>query len=236
MRRIASVFAVMACVSAVACSVHTVEGQGPGGSSGSGTPESPNPPGSPTPNPPSGPSAKNAPPASTVAAPVELNAACPAFVACNAKPIGTYDYKSGCIGDVFADARKQCPAMQSVGVKADVVGSITFDGALLARDVQAHVSGTLVFPADCTLGQCAQVESALRGAFDTASCTPQAGGCNCAVSKTSATKDIAGYSINGSTLTVDNGDTYEICETGGSFSYSGKSAGAEDGSWSLAKR
>jgi hypothetical protein len=237
MGRFASVFAVMTVGFSVACTVTTTEGPAPSSDpspdpSGTGTGKAP----PPAPGNPSDVSAKNPPAASTVPGAVELNNACPGFVGCSANPIGTYDYKGGCIGDVFAEARQQCPAMQTVGVKADVVGSITFDGAALARDVNAHVSGKLVFPSDCTLGQCGAVENALKGAFDSAKCVPQAGGCQCDVSKTSTTKDLAAYTISGTTLTTDDGETYDICETGSSLSYHGNSAGSESGSWSLAKR
>lgn len=246
MIRSASVLAFMACVSAMACSVTTGGSDGPGSgtdgssSGGEGTGASSGNPGSSSGSSgtPASPTvdAKHPPPAASSAAPVEINATCPAFAACDANPIGTYDYTSGCIGDVFADARKQCPAMQAVGVTADVVGSITFDGVALARNVTADVSGTLVFPADCTLGQCAEVESALKSGFDSASCTAQSGGCSCVVKKKSVTNDYATYSIDGSTLTTSGGDTYDLCEKSGTLSYSGKSAGAETGSFSLAKR
>ncbi len=244
--RSASVLAFVTCVSAaMACTVTSTEGGGgpaDNSSGGVGTGSSGKtggPSGAPAPAPasPSVVDAKHPPPAATSSAPVEISAACPAFSACNASPLGTYDYKSGCIGDVFAEARKQCPGMQAVDVNAAVIGSITFDGAALARDVNAQVSATLVFPADCTLGQCTEVESALEsGGFDSATCTAQSGGCSCAVHKTSSRNDYATYTISGSVLTTSDGDRYDLCEKSGTLSYEGSSTGSESGSFSLTKR
>lgn len=243
MGRFVTVFAVMAGVLGVACSVTTTEG----GSSPSGGAPSPsasgahaaNPPPAQTSPTPAAPtvSASNPPPASTVSVSVDIENACPAFLHCNANPIGTYDYTGGCLDDVFADAKKQCPAMQAVGVKADVAGSITLDGTALAREATAHVSGTLVFPADCTLGQCAALESALKSELDAVKCTPQSGGCNCEVSKTAKTKDVATYTIDGSTLKTDGGESYDICERNGTLAYYGYGqSGTDRGYWWLHRR
>jgi hypothetical protein len=127
--------------------------------------------------------------------------------------------------------------MQTAAVKSTVKGSIYFVGSnALEREVTASVSGTLMFPADCTLGQCAAVESALASGFDSAVCTPQAGGCNCQVSRTEVTQDATTYTVSGDSLTTAGGDVYAICEKSGSLGYHGKSAGAEEGSFTLKKR
>jgi hypothetical protein len=127
--------------------------------------------------------------------------------------------------------------MQTANIKSTVKGSIFFvANSGLERNVTSSVSGTLVFPADCTLGQCGTVESALSGSFDSAKCTAQAGGCNCVVSKTATTQDATTYTISGNNLTTADGDVYSFCEKSGSLGYHGNGAGSEEGNFSLTKR
>lgn len=176
------------------------------------------------------------PPASTVEADVEIGATCPAFTACGGSLDGTYDYSGGCLGDLLADARKQCPTLDSSGVKVVVKGSLHFSGGVLDRNVVSTVSGVLAFPAACAAGQCGVVETALKGAgFPTAKCTGSSA-CDCTVSRVETTKNKTTFTTAGSTVTTGDGETYEICAKGADVTYRGKSAGSEEGSWSLKKR
>ncbi len=178
------------------------------------------------------------PAASTTEANVEVNAACPAVAACGGALSGTYDYTGGCVGDVFADARKQCPGLDTKGVSVKVQGSLHFTGTnALTRDAIAKLSGHVIVPAQCSLGQCAQVESSLKPSFDSVSCAAGAGGsCDCTIAKTDTTKNATTYTTSGTTLKTADGDTYEYCASATGLTYKGKSAGAEEGNWSLKKR
>jgi hypothetical protein len=177
------------------------------------------------------------PPTSTSEASVAFGATCPAFAACGGALEGTYDYTGGCVADLLADAKKQCPALDASGANVSVKGSLHFVGAnALARDVTATVSGTLKFPASCTGGQCAAVAAALKSAgFATASCSG-ATSCDCTILRSETTKNATTYTTSGSTVTTADGETYATCVNGPLFTYSGKSAGAEDGTWTLKKR
>ena len=175
------------------------------------------------------------PAASTVVAPVEIGATCPAFTACVGNPQGTYDYSAGCVGDAFAAARAQCPALDSSNTKATVTGSLYFEGNALQRDAVVHISGTIVVPETCSAGQCATVQAALTSGFDSVSCTGTSA-CTCTVSKTTAVKNATTFSVSGDTVTTGDGESYAICAQPSELRYSGKSLGAEAGSWQLTKR
>jgi hypothetical protein len=177
------------------------------------------------------------PAASTKEAPVEIGAACPAFSACGGSIDGTYDYASGCVGDVLADVKKACPTVDGSGLKVVVKGSLHFTGGkALTRDATSTLSGTIKVPAMCAQGQCSIVEKTLRDAgFATATCTGAAG-CDCTVAKTESTKNATTYAVSGTTVTTADGETYAFCAKGNALSYTGKSAGSEDGAWELTKR
>ena len=95
--------------------------------------------------------------------------------------------------------------------------------------------GSITLPAACAAGQCAAIESELKGAFDSVSCTGSSS-CDCTISKTEVETDATTYTIQGSVVTTADGDEYSICEAGADLSYSGKSAGSEEGTFTLKKR
>ncbi len=220
-------------VLAAACSTTTNNGTGGGSSSGSpdGGPVTPGSDGGSS----GGDSSTSVPPPSTSEANVDLDGTCPAFSACGGDPQGTYDYSAGCIADAVSSVKAQCPTADASGLKVTVRGSLTFLGDALTRDAVAVTSGTIVLPAACTQGQCAAVESALKSAFDSATCTGSAS-CTCTVKRTDTTKNATTFTVAGNTLTTADGDSYAICVAGGSLKYQGKSAGSEDGLWELTKR
>ena len=228
-----AVFALLS-VLAAACSSTTNNGTGGGSSSGSSPDGGPVTPGSDG-GPGGGDASTSVPLPSTNEANVDLGGTCPSFSACGGAPQGTYDYSAGCIADTLSSVKTQCPTADTSGLKVTVRGSLTFLGDALTRDAVAVTSGTLVLPATCSQGQCAAVESALRTAFDTATCTGIAA-CTCTVKRTDTTKNATSFSVAGNTLTTADGDSYGICVAGGSLKYQGKSAGSEDGLWELTQR
>lgn len=176
------------------------------------------------------------PPASTTDAQVEVGAACPAFGACGGTLDGTYDYTGGCLGDLLAPARARCPSLDASKAKVAVRGSLHFSGAALSRNIQSTVSGSVVFPATCTAGQCAAVESSLvQAGFPGTKCSGSSD-CTCTLSRVDTRKDTTTFTTNGTTVTTGDGEAYEICAKGADLAYSGTSAGAEDGTWTLKKR
>jgi len=136
---------------------------------------------------------------------------------------------------VFADLRKACPTVDTSKLKVTAKGTIYLDGASLGRDVTVHTTGEITLPASCTQGQCAAVEANLKGAFDSVSCTGSTS-CTCAVSKTETNTDGTTYTIDGSTLKTADGDSYSICASGSDLKYTGKSAGSEEGSFTLKRQ
>ncbi len=174
-------------------------------------------------------------PPSTTPATVAINGSCPSFTACGGDLQGTFDYTSGCVSDVFAAARQQCPSLDASNAKVTVTGSLYFAGNGLVRKVSSKIEGSIKLPASCTQGQCALVESALKSGFDSVSCTGTSD-CTCTVTKLEANDSSTTFTVSGSVATTADGDTYDFCEKAGSLQYSGKSAGAEEGLWTLNKR
>jgi hypothetical protein len=175
------------------------------------------------------------PPASSHEANVELGGTCASFTPCGGAPQGTFDYSEGCIASAASAVKAQCPTVDTSGLKVTVRGSLHFAGSALTRDAVATTSGTIVLPATCTQGQCKAVEQALATAFDTVTCTGAAA-CTCTVQRVDTTKDATSFTVNGTTLTTADGDSYGICVSGSSLAYQGRSAGAEDGVWTLTRR
>jgi hypothetical protein len=238
--RLLAVAGLVVASLAIACTVQNKDGSSSGGSSGGSSPNSPassntdggtaqtgdgsasNPNG-------------NVPAPSSTAAEIDIDGTCSAWVACGGNPQGTYDYTGGCIEDVFAGARGACPALDTTQAKVTVKGSVTFAGNAITRNVTVTTSGTITLPQSCSYGQCAMIESELKSTFDSVSCTGSSD-CTCTISKTESEQDASTYTLQGSLLTTADGDEYSICDKGADFSYSGKSAGTEQGSFTLKKR
>jgi hypothetical protein len=177
------------------------------------------------------------PPVSTTEGDVVFTEACPAFSPCGGAPSGTYDYESGCLGDIFAQLKEACPAIDFSGAKITVAGSLYFMGNALARDVVTKASGDVVVPAQCAqaAGGCPGVEALLKNSFDTVSCTG-ATACTCTVSRTDTGQSATTFTVSGDKLTTADGESYDFCENAGALEYQGETAGAEDGVWKLKKR
>ncbi|HSO33247.1 MAG TPA: hypothetical protein VLT33_12025 [Labilithrix sp.] len=227
-----ALLSVLATFAVAACSTTTT---GSGGSSSGGSPDGGTAPVTPGTDAGGAETSTSLPPPSASEANVDLDGTCPAFSACGGSPQGTYDYTAGCVSDAVSAVKTQCPAADTSGLKVTVRGSLHFVGAALTRDAVSTTSGTIVLPATCSQGQCAAVESALKSAFDSATCTGSAA-CTCTVKRTDTTKDATTFAVSGNTLTTADGDSYAICVAGSSLKYQGRSAGAEDGLWELTKR
>lgn len=240
MRRLLSVVIIASFASLAACTVTNEKAGEPGsgdpgsanssGGSQNNTSPSPSPSGSST-----SPAGNGTPAPSTTEAEIDIDGTCSAFAACGGSPQGTYDYTGGCIDDVFADAREACPAIDTSKAKITVKGSVTFAGSALTRNITVTTSGSITFPQACTYGQCALIESQLKSTFDSISCSGS-GDCTCVVSRKDVETDATTFAVSGNTLTTADGDEYSICVSGADFSYSGKSAAAEEGSFTLKKR
>ena len=134
MPKVVLLFSVTAAFLGLACSVTTTETPNDGGAAATdgGTTTSSD--GSST-------APNKVPATSTTEAKVVVGAVCPAFTACAGTLDGTYDYTGGCLGDLLADAKKQCPALDASGAKVVVTGSLHFlGGNALTRDVTSSLT------------------------------------------------------------------------------------------------
>ncbi len=174
--------------------------------------------------------------ASAAPADVDIDGTCAALTACGGLPSGTWDYQAGCVEDVFAEVREQCPALDTSGMDVSVKGSLFFVGASVSRDATLSVSGSLVFPSSCALGECSTLGSLLKTkGYSTASCSGTTT-CTCSVEKTDVTKTTATFTTSGDQITLGSGETYSFCIAGDTLRYEGRSAGSEVGVWTLARR
>jgi hypothetical protein len=234
MYRLITIASASLLVTLVACSTTIDNSNPPGSSSGtSGTPGSPGSPGA-NGGVDGGPSTTTPPP-SAIEGDVSVGGTCPTFAACGGSLDGTYDYTAGCITDVFASAREQCAALDTTNAKVVVSGTLYFTESALKRKATVKTSGSIVFPASCTAGQCATVEAALKSSFDSVTCSGSTD-CTCTLSRTDTVDNATTFTVSGSTVTTGDNETYAICAKGDALDYSGKSAGSEEGFWSLKKR
>jgi hypothetical protein len=225
---------VVAAVSIAACSSTTTGDGSPGSSPSPVAPSGDAGPAADSATSDGGPSAAT-PAASTKEADVDINGTCSTFTACGGSPQGTYDYASGCVANVFSAAEAQCPTLDTTNAKVRVTGSLYFVGPALTRDAIVKISGSITVPVTCSMGQCAAVEAALKGSFDSISCTGAAA-CTCTIANTEIVKNATTFSVSGNTVTTGDGETYQICAQADSLRYTGNSLGSEDGHWELTKR
>ena len=238
-RPFASFVVVSSIVVLAACSADVVNPSGSSGSNSSGGGSGGGGGGTDTPGTPPGTGdggSSSVPPASATEAPVTFDRTCAAFSACGGSIGGTYDYTAGCVDNVFDAAKTACPTIDVSGTKVTVTGSLHFtSGNKLTRASKVNIAGQVIVPATCARAQCAAVEAELRKVFDSASCTGNAA-CTCTISDAKSANNTTTYAVSGSTVTTDDGETYSFCSEGSTLRYQGRSAGSEDGEWSLKKR
>ncbi|MBX3260135.1 MAG: hypothetical protein KF782_10635 [Labilithrix sp.] len=166
---------------------------------------------------------------------IEVAGSCAPFSACGGSPQGTYDYTSGCVDDVFASAREQCPSLDTTNAKVTAVGSLYFKDGALSRRATVRISGTIVVPAACSAGRCAALADAYKSAFGSISCTGTAD-CVCTIESEESANSATTFTVTGNNVTTGDGETYAFCDEGDTLEYSGRSAGSEEGVWTLKRR
>lgn len=166
---------------------------------------------------------------------------CALFTPCGGDVVGTWDYNAGCVSDPWAGARKYCQALVVKNQKGKVKGRITFTSTTVTRDVTTAFSASLTLPASCfsnTQVNCTDVASGLKQAFNSATCTAAAGGCDCDVATTQTVKGSGtSYTIQGNQIVLQDGNKYDYCVNGTTLqSTHVAGAGVEPGVYELTKR
>jgi hypothetical protein len=179
----------------------------------------------------------SAQPVSTNPAAISFGSSCPGFNACGGDISGTWDYSGGCIADPFAAAKKQCPSATESNVSGNVVGTVNVFGNTIQRNAKATFTGTLTIPAECTMGaSCAIVQQTLKAGYDSVVCSGSAS-CDCVVSGHVDTGSVSTFTMNGNTVTTDDGSTYDVCVAGNMLTEHETDANAaEPGVFQLTKR
>lgn len=144
---------------------------------------------------------------------------CPSFPACGGAPAGTWHYTGGCLEPDFAAVRERCPGASIDDAVATASVSVSIGAVEIVRSGTVRLSATVHLPAECTYGMCSLIESALRGAYDSVSCTAEGAGCACAIEGVDRVMDADSYTIEGSTIVTGGGDRYEFCVEGSTLRY-----------------
>jgi hypothetical protein len=164
---------------------------------------------------------------------------CPAFSACGGSLPGTWDYTAGCVtsDELFASAKQLCASLTTKSISGTAKGTLLFTAATVQRDVTSTVTAVLDIPSSCAslAGGCPGVQAALRQGFPTAACTGTSA-CDCTITITDTTKDSSAYTQSGNTVTLTNGDKYDVCVAGTKLTYKESGGNASPGVFELTKR
>ncbi|CAN5680801.1 hypothetical protein BH09MYX1_BH09MYX1_60630 [soil metagenome] len=149
---------------------------------------------------------------------VSFAGSCPGATPCGGAVVGTWDYTSVCVNEPFDAFKKSCPTAKVTNEKGTVKGRVIFDGTNVKRTSTVSFSATIDVPAECSSGQCAAVEAALKGA-GTASCKASGGGCLCDLALTDKANETNAYTVQGTQVQIADGATYDFCVSGSKLSY-----------------
>ncbi len=172
-------------------------------------------------------------------APVDVTFAgsCPAATPCGGAVVGTWDYTGVCVDDPMAALKQQCPTVVIDSQKGTVKGRVAFGATTVKRTSTFAYTASITLPAACSFGRCAELQQTLAQSFKTASCKAAGGGCACDLGTGSESNQEDAYTVDGSTIDIADGSSYDFCVAGSSLSYRprGKADDAP-GAYTMTKR
>jgi hypothetical protein len=145
----------------------------------------------------------------------------PVQPACGGDLDGRWFYTAACVDNsYFAQASQACPGITVNNITGTTRGEMNIAAGVIARNITTSITGTLSVPASCAIGGCATVQTALANSYNSATCTPSGGGCQCTVVRNNTITDSTSYVASGGTVTVGGGArTYAYCRTGNTVVY-----------------
>lgn len=162
---------------------------------------------------------------------------CPAAAPCGGAVLGTWDYTGVCVNDPLAALKQQCPTVTVEKQKGTVKGRVAFGATTVKRSSAFAYTASITLPAACSFGRCAELQQTLGQSFKTASCKPAGGGCACDLGTGSESSQEDAYTVDGSTINIADGSSYDFCVAGSSLSYTpGGKADDAPGAYTLTKR
>lgn len=142
---------------------------------------------------------------------------CAVSAACDASPVGTWEFTDGCIEDLIAPVREQCAGIRLDSSKGTIAGTVTFSDTHVERTLAYLADAKVFVPTGCTQGfACAligtAIPSSIPGATGKCRNAVGGGGCDCDihVDKEETSGKVA-YTREGGVVTMADGETMQVC-------------------------
>lgn len=150
-------------------------------------------------------------------------------------PVGRWRYTSACVdtGNPFPVLSAACSGLVFSNLAGTTTGLVTISAATVTRNITTQVTGSVAVPTTCVvpLGGCSGVQTRLRQAFTTATCTGTTT-CDCTFTDDSVIAMTSPSTVAASSLTTEPGTagarTWGFCNAGGSLTYKETTAQARD--------
>jgi hypothetical protein len=176
---------------------------------------------------------------------ISIGEGCDPLEPCEGDIEGTWEYQGACadweqLGVDPSQLEAMCPeaTWESTG---SVTGTVTFTDGTVTRDATVTSVTDITVPDSCiqSLGQglltCPTLGLAIAQYLPGAVCTADGTDCLCTAETTSADWGASTYTVSGSTLTLDDGRTFDFCTDGTTLRYQETGDSPEPGIYDLAK-
>ena len=178
---------------------------------------------------------------------ITVGEGCDPLEPCGGDIEGTWTYEGGCVdweqlGFDAADLEAWCPdaTWETTG---SVTGTVTFDDGVVTRDATVSSVTDVTLPEECLTSiavdpaiACPLIGTVIADNMPGAVCSVDGTDCVCTGTYTADNWDAASYTIDDSTLTLDNGRTFDYCTDGSTLRYQETGDAAEPGIYDLSQQ
>lgn len=150
---------------------------------------------------------------------------CPGFVPCGGDLAGTWHLTGACVeqDDLLAELFAWCPGTQLDGFTEQVAqGLFEFGATSVYRQMVAAITVNVRVPVSCAGCACDDLEWELTEDEVTATCESECNAsseCVCALRTRLVVSDQFGYQALGTTITTQDGSTFDYCVDGDTLTY-----------------
>jgi len=136
---------------------------------------------------------------------------------CGGDIAGRWAASEACIDDstLFPQLLGVCSTATFSITSSNVKGTVAIENGRLKQDVTYDVEATARLPNDCAFCDCATKETELRSAGIDATCFQNCPDCTCVLHTTVTSATDATFTMNGSTLSTNDGHSFETCASAG---------------------
>jgi hypothetical protein len=159
------------------------------------------------------------------------------FNACGGDPTGTWNIADICtensvasiMNEVYGAKASSCGDIVK-SASLTMTGTVTYSSGTITYNTNTVVAGTLSLSSTCisdlagsTVTVNASVCSALQTSMNSSdgmsgTCSLSGSSCNCSLTESTSDSSSDTYTVSGSTITEDGGDSYDFCVSGNSMS------------------